>query len=213
MIAQPQPNQSNPCQDWDRDYRQAFLNSANIFSESITYQGREISRIVKQSSKNCQVSLASQHMFIADIDCDNIQKPLERLSAFADRKGGFYKVYKTKNGLRYIRTDIIYPSAHSALQDLEDLGADPNYITLCQFTGHFWARLTPKIEPELALKFYEDIKAGREPDRVNIVVCRHLKDEFHSHDRFNRSAALTKSVLAHHMLARANESRPGLVLA
>ena len=60
----------------------------------------------------------------------------------------------------------------SAIATLKALGSDPNYVELCNRGKRFMARLTPKIEPERALKYFEEVKNYGSPE---IAVCRYLK--------------------------------------
>jgi hypothetical protein len=71
---------------------------------------------------------------------------LARLRSFvASRPDWRVRVYRTHSGLRYLVTHAPFaptdPDAHAAMQAL---GADPQYIKLCQVQKSFRARLTPK---------------------------------------------------------------------
>jgi hypothetical protein len=55
------------------------------------------------------------------------------------------RVYRTSAGLRYLVThDVFSPTDPAAQQAMTALGADPQYIKLCQVQKTFRARLTPK---------------------------------------------------------------------
>jgi hypothetical protein len=131
-----------------------------------------ISEIIKQ--ENGMYILASSYMLIADIDCgDDIEKPIEKLKQFVQKKGGSFRVYKTKNGLRYLQTDILYQYANkSAIAVLKALGSDPKYIQLCDMGKRFMARLTPKSDPEQASLYYENAPYDIDP---KICVCHFLE--------------------------------------
>jgi hypothetical protein len=55
------------------------------------------------------------------------------------------RVYRTSAGLRYLVThDVFSPTDPAAQAAMRELGADPQYIKLCQVQKTFRARLTPK---------------------------------------------------------------------
>ncbi|WP_420130077.1 hypothetical protein [Longimicrobium sp.] len=55
------------------------------------------------------------------------------------------RVYRTHSGLRYLVTHALFsPTDPQAQEAMAALGADPQYITLCQVQKSFRARLTPK---------------------------------------------------------------------
>ncbi|MBW3569921.1 MAG: hypothetical protein KY467_02330 [Gemmatimonadetes bacterium] len=55
------------------------------------------------------------------------------------------RVYRTSAGLRYLVThDVFSPTAPETMAAMNALGADPQYIKLCQVQKTFRARLTPK---------------------------------------------------------------------
>jgi hypothetical protein len=69
-----------------------------------------------------------------------------RLREFVDARPGWrVRVYRTSAGLRYLVTHAPFSptdaEAHAAMQAL---GADPQYMRLCQVQKSFRARLTPK---------------------------------------------------------------------
>jgi len=79
--------------------------------------------------------------------------PADPASAALDRLRGWVashpewrvRVYRTSAGLRYLVThDTFSPTAPETQQAMTALGADPQYIKLCQVQKTFRARLTPK---------------------------------------------------------------------
>lgn len=118
--------------------------------------------------------LASNYMLIADIDCGNNCEPyLNKLARFVDKNGGSFRVYKTLHGMRYLQTDLMYQGANkSAIATLKELGSDRSYIKLCAQGKRFMARLTPKIAPELATKYFTDRQNGSPSP---MAVCHFLK--------------------------------------
>jgi hypothetical protein len=55
------------------------------------------------------------------------------------------RVYRTHSGLRYLVTHALFaPTDPQAQEAMAALGADPQYIKLCQVQKSFRARLTPK---------------------------------------------------------------------
>lgn len=55
------------------------------------------------------------------------------------------RVYRTHSGLRYLVTHALFtPTDPQAQEAMNALGADPQYIKLCQVQKSFRARLTPK---------------------------------------------------------------------
>ncbi len=71
---------------------------------------------------------------------------LERLRSFvASRPEWRVRVYRTYAGLRYLVTHATFsPTDAEVRSTLAALGADPQYIRLCQVQKSFRARLTPK---------------------------------------------------------------------
>lgn len=71
---------------------------------------------------------------------------LDRLRRFvAARPEWRVRVYRTYAGLRYLATHAPFePTSADVQQTLAALGADPQYIRLCQVQKSFRARLTPK---------------------------------------------------------------------
>jgi hypothetical protein len=164
---------------WDGDYDDDiywcyYVSEQESIVKDYIYSGELLISEIRQQDSKMYV-LASSYMLIADIDCgEDIVKPLKTLADFVSGNGGSFRVYKTKNGMRYLQTDLLYQGANkSAIATLEALGSDPKYVNWCK-TGHcFMARLTPKIQPELALKYFIDRRNGLASD---IAVCHFLKD-------------------------------------
>lgn len=74
------------------------------------------------------------------------ERAAARLNAVvaADPELGF-RVYRTRNGWRYLCTSRLYdPRAEETRALLEGLGADAKYVLLCRAQRCFRARLTPK---------------------------------------------------------------------
>lgn len=136
-------------------YYEAALKQESLNIQSFHSGSLLISEILKQDDRMCV--LASRYMLIADIDCGRNTLPyIKKLDKFVQNNGSSFRVYKTKNGMRYIQTDLLYQGANkSAIATLEELGSDSQYIKLCSVGKRFMARLTPKIAPELAIKYYE----------------------------------------------------------
>lgn len=160
--------------DWVDDdyYYEAAIEQTSLCFDQI-YQGELLISEILEQDKRMMV-LATGFMLIADIDCGNdVIEPLEKLERFVAQNGGSFRVYKTRNGIRYLQTDLLYHGANkSAIATLKELGSDPNYVRLCDSGKRFMARLTPKIEPNLALKYFEDIKNCCSP---LMAVCHYLK--------------------------------------
>jgi len=158
--------------DDDDYYYEAAISQPSLCFDRI-YQGELLISEILEQDKRMMV-LATGFMLIADIDCgDNVTEPLAKLERFVVQKGGSFRVYKTKNGMRYLQTDIMYHGANkSAIATLKELGSDPNYVRLCAGGKRFMARLTPKIEPNQALEYFEDLKSCRSP---KTAVCHYLK--------------------------------------
>jgi hypothetical protein len=77
---------------------------------------------------------------------DPTHAAIDRLRHFvATRPGWRVRVYRTYAGLRYLVTHAPFsPTAAETQQVLAAVGADPQYIRLCQVQKSFRARLTPK---------------------------------------------------------------------
>lgn len=153
-------------------YPSEVLEQQSIITEEIYEGNLLISEILKQQEK--LYVLATKYMLIADIDCGNqIDRSLQILSNFVEKYGGSFRVYKTKNGMRYLQTDLGYQGANNpAIFVLKELNSDPEYINLCASRKRFMARLTPKIEPKLALQYFEDLKQGK---LLDMRVCEYIK--------------------------------------
>ena len=158
-----------------------------------------ISEIIKQEER--MFCLASYFMLIADIDCgDYIEPSLKKLTNFVNDNGGSFRVYKTKNGMRYFQTDLLYQGANkSAIETLKVLGSDEKYIKLCSLGKRFMARLTPKTEPDLALKYFDDITNGLVPQ---ISICHFLK----TIGTNEIAPCFTQSIETHDLFCQSNEN-------
>jgi hypothetical protein len=103
--------------------------------------------------------LNARRLFIADIDfapakpslkfwskpADPADAALEAVRAWSGAKGAAVRAYRTPAGLRVIRTDrAVDVESGEAMDDLQSLGSDPLYRSLCRRQGCFRARLGPK---------------------------------------------------------------------
>jgi hypothetical protein len=78
---------------------------------------------------------------------------------------------QSKNQIR--KTYLLYQGANqSAIATLTALGSDLQYIKLCSEGKRFMARLTPKIQPELAFQYFVDRSNNLQSDAS---VCHFLK--------------------------------------
>lgn len=113
--------------------------------------------------ENGYTALASQHVLIADIDCqDNVNEPLHLLRQYTEKTDSCFAVYKTLNGMRYIQLDCIYQNVNrSAIETLNFLGSDPKYVDFCRKDGRFMARVTPKSDTEEMKQYLSDIVRGK----------------------------------------------------
>ena len=153
-------------------YYVAAVEQPSLCFDKIYQRELLISEILEQDKR--MMVLATGFMLIADIDCgDDTAQPLKKLERFVAKNGGSFRVYKTKSGMRYLQTDIMYHGANrSAIATLEELGSDSDYVRLCGQGKRFMARLTPKIEPNQALMYFKDVKSCRSP---KMAVCHYLK--------------------------------------
>lgn len=94
----------------------------------------------RDCSANCQIAISQQQAIAA----------LEALVEQFPHLG--FRVYRTRNGLRYLCTTQEFHPLDPKLQRLmKSLYADPLYARLCKFQATFRARLTPKpwrVEPQ-----------------------------------------------------------------
>jgi hypothetical protein len=158
-------------EEWDYYIPSEILEQQSTI-EHLLYSGDLlVSELVKQQEK--MYCLATSYLLIADIDCgDRVAQALSILSNYVNQNGGCFRTYKTKNGMRYLQTDIAYQGANrSAIKVLKALGSDPQYIHLCDVGKRFMARLTPKIDPIAALQYFDDLKQGKHPE---MKVCDYL---------------------------------------
>ena len=142
------------------------------------------------------VCLATNYMLIADIDCGaNIDRPLGDLVRWVNRHGGSFRVYKTKNGMRYLQTHILYQGINqSAFATLVALGSDPSYINFSRLGGRFMARLSPKLSP---LEIERYFQRAHEPPEIAVChflatvgqdkICSPLRESIALHDFQSRS--------------------------
>lgn len=189
-------------EDWDYYIPSEILGQQSFVEHQLYSGDLLVSEIVKQQSK--MYCLASSYLLIADIDCgDRIARPLSILSNYVSSRGGCFRIYKTKNGMRYLQTDIAYQGANkSAIEVLFALGSDPQYINLCQIGKRFMARLTPKLDSSSALQYFDDVAHGK---KTTIKVCDYLG----TIGRRSTMPMLRKSIELHDRLTQiSSESLP-----
>lgn len=157
--------------EWDYYIPSEILGQQSTIEYRLYSGDLLVSEIIKQQEK--MYCLASPFLLIADIDCgESIARPLSILSDYVNQNGGCFRTYKTKNGMRYLQTDVGYQGANqSAIQLLKALDSDPQYIYLCEIGKRFMARLTPKIDSRAALQYFDDLEQGKQP---KIKVCHYL---------------------------------------
>lgn len=151
--------------DYDDEYDVEGIIAQPTEIERTIYSGQLlISEIILQDNR--MYCLASAYLLIADIDCgDRTKEPLKILTAYVEQNGGSFRVYKTLNGMRYLQTDVGYARVNnSAIATLQALGSDQDYVKLSQAGKRFMARLTPKLDSTLALKYFEQFQRGIFPD-------------------------------------------------
>lgn len=158
-------------EDWDYYIPSEILGQQSFVEHQLYSGDLLVSEIIKQQEK--MYCLATSYLLIADIDCgDRIARPLSVLSDFVNKNGGCFRTYKTKNGMRYLQTDIAYQGANkSAIEVLKVLSSDPQYVHLCQVGKRFMARLTPKLDSSSALQYFDDLEQGKQPQ---MKVCNYL---------------------------------------
>ena len=156
----------------DNGYYETVIEQPSLCFDQI-YQGELLISEILEQDKRMMV-LATGFMLIADIDCgNNVCEPLKKLERFVTQNGGSFRVYKTIHGMRYLQTDLLYHGANkSAIATLKELGSDSKYVRLCDSGKRFMARLTPKLDRDLALKYFEDVKCSGLPP---MAVCHYLK--------------------------------------
>ena len=134
--------------------------------------------LVLRIVKDCRMKAIESHcMMIVDVDVDceiQTEKYVDILREYQSVKGGSYRVYKTRGGLRYIRTDILFQGANkSALSILQSLHSDNKYIDMCSKTKTFMARITPKFDDAKQRKQYLD--ESEQGYESNIAVTKYLE--------------------------------------
>lgn len=180
---------------WAREIDEAYEDAIEqeSHSEDLVYDGDLlVGEIIKQESG--MICLATNYMLIVDIDCgEDIDRPLGTLFKWVNRNGGSFRVYKTKNGMRYFQTDIMYQGVNnSAVETLFALGSDPNYINLCKKGGRFMARLSPKLSNSEIERYFDD-KKSKNPTDISVchfmatvglgLICSSLVDLIKIHDK------------------------------
>jgi hypothetical protein len=114
---------------------------------------------------SCQVAISQQQAIVA----------LETLVEQFPKLG--FRVYRTRNGLRYLcTTQEFHPLDPQSQRLMKSLYADPLYARLCKFQATFRARLTPKPwrveEDEQVEEFtYDRITGMVLPSSSPYAVC------------------------------------------
>lgn len=190
--------------DYDEALDQPSTHITDIYSGDIA-----VAEIVKQEPDENKIlyCLATQCMLIADIDCgDDIGYFLDLLESFVNQNGGTFRVYKTKNGMRYIQTDAAYFGVtKQAIKILTALESDEKYIKMCKAGNRFMARVTPKISPNKVEDYYNEINTGYSP---KIAVCKLIKTVGNQ----PRSEMLYHAIALHDLITQADSERDDLIL-
>ncbi|MBD3885412.1 hypothetical protein IFO70_27180 [Phormidium tenue FACHB-886] len=190
----------------------------------ISYQGAQ-QAIITRNRYNCLI-LNTKNLLIVDVDigdphfadyldcatscqiASGQQQAIAALKAIVQQfpQLGF-RVYQTRNGLRYLCTTRPFDSLdYNTYRLMQNLYADPLYARLCKFQSTFRARLTPKpwrVEVDGEERFvYERTTGLILPDYSSYAVCHFIEvvgeqiilPEFESiikvHDSFCRIAQL-----------------------
>ncbi len=113
---------------------------------------------ITRNGKGCLV-LNTENAVFADIDIrgpglfdklfgkdkDGTKKHIDKLQQWlSERPQIGVRVYRTRNGLRYLFTHALLPVNDESIGWLKDLGSDRLYVQLCKNQKSFRARLTPK---------------------------------------------------------------------
>lgn len=160
------------CFDWEQYDYSAAEHQTEILTKY--YAGEElISELIQQTHVEPNYfCLATRFILIADIDCgDKIDVPLQILENHVETFGGSFRVYKTKNGMRYLQTDVLYHGCNKqAVSVLRTLGSDEKYIRWCVAGNQFMARIAPKLEN--SSDYYQKRIDGV---NLNIAICHFMK--------------------------------------
>jgi hypothetical protein len=131
-----------------REERLALLAGSDVAPEAVLTRNHYGSPV-----------LNTRWLFIADIDfappkpslkfwakpADPLDAALPTVRAWAQANGATLRVYRTPAGLRLLRTDRpVDAESPAAMEDLDALGSDTLYRSLCRRQGCFRARLGPK---------------------------------------------------------------------
>lgn len=159
--------------DEHNEYPEDGNYKLDVALDSIIYSGDLL--ICKAVKDARMVALESKAILIVDIDCGSqIDEPINRLREYEKNNPGLYRVYKTRNGLRYLQTDCLYHGVNKpALNAFVALGSDPKYIDMCRKTNSFMARLTPKFNSEqLRFEYIDNVEFSVKSD---IAVCHFIE--------------------------------------
>lgn len=193
---------------YDYDYCEALFQPSShivdVYSGDIV-----VAEVIKQEpdTNNILYCLATECMLIVDIDCgDEIDYFLGLLDCFVHKNGGTFRVYKTKNGMRYIQIDVAYFGVtKQTIKILTTLESDEEYIKMCRIGNRFMARVTPKISPVEVQKYYEEINTGHSP---KIAVCKLIKTVGNQ----PYSEMLYHAIALHDLITQADSERDDLIL-
>ncbi|MEZ7892152.1 MAG: hypothetical protein QMC67_10425 [Candidatus Wallbacteria bacterium] len=145
---------------------------------------------------------------------------IDKLNKYAANNSDFgARVYKTKNGFRYIISNREYePAGADTIAIFNMLGADPMYSRLCKLQNTFRARLTPKswrigldpirISYPFENKEFEDNYKNWNKKYFetieNFATCRFLFEIGNSHGASN----LEDVIVLHDEMTKAYSSLP-----
>ena len=138
----------------------------------------------------------SRHILIGDVDCGSqgVDLALTKIGNYAQQKKASFRIYQTKNGLRFFQTDIFYQGVNRrAISLMQSLDCDPKYIYFSHKLGYFAARVTPKLDN------YDEYFSLVLDDRPTTVRVSHLL----SHALFaDVNPAIEEAIETHDLLTR-----------
>jgi len=156
--------------DYD-EYNYCEARNTKVLKEIYT-NGKLISKLIQQTHVQPNYfCLATPAILIADVDCqNNIEYPLKLLRCYVQQTKDSFRIYKTKNGLRYIQTNTIYHGCNKeTVGILLSLNSDVKYIKWCFRDNQFMARIMPKQDN--FINYYSDRIKGIEQAGA---ICHYL---------------------------------------
>lgn len=142
---------------------------------------------ISKSYKNIKY-INSENILIGDIDVPKCVRTKKEAIALVEKAAQVYRlnirVYETKNGIRYIVTNKLFPlnievCKKEALEILESTKADPLYVKLCCQYKRYAARLTPKHQIDLTgIKLIEKFSYSNYYDRVETLSLIKEHDKY-----------------------------------